>query len=52
MRDILNIITQHEDRDYENIIWEYLLIEVQFIKNKDYVTADNNFILWELWIKI
>ena len=45
MRDILNIITQHEGRDYEDIIWEYSLIETQFTKNKDYVTADNSFIL-------
>ena len=48
MRDILNIITQYEDKDYENIIWKYLLIEARFTKNRDYVTADNNFILCEL----
>ena len=51
MRDILNIITQHKDEDYENIIWEYSLIEARFIKNKDYVTADNNFISCKLWMK-
>ena len=44
MRDVLNIITQHEDRDYEDIIQKYSLIEVWFTKNRDYVTADNNFI--------
>ena len=52
MRDILNIITQHEDRDYKNIIWEYLLIEARFTKNKEYVITDNSFILHKLWIKI
>ena len=51
MRDMLNIITQHKGRDYENIIWEYSLIEAQFTKNRDYVTVDNNFISWELWMK-
>ena len=50
--DMLNTITWHEDRDYENIIQEYSFIEAQFIKNKDYVTMDNSFILSEMWIKI
>ena len=48
MRDILNIITWCEDRDYEDIIWEYSLIEAWFTKNKNYVTADNSFISCEL----
>ena len=48
MRDILNIITQCEDRDYEDIVQKYSLIEARFIKNRDYVTADNSFILHEL----
>ena len=48
MRDILNTITQCEDRDYENIIQKYSLIETRFIKNRDYVTADNNFISHKL----
>ena len=48
MRNILNIITQHEGRDYENNIQEYLLIEAKFIKNEDYVFTDNNFISCEL----
>ena len=52
MRDILNMITWHEDRDYENIIQKYSLIEAQFIKNKDYVITDNSFISCELWTKI
>ena len=52
MRDVLNIITWHEDRDYEDIIWVYLLIEARFIKNKGYVTVNNSFISCELWIKI
>ena len=52
MRDILNIITQHEGRDYEDIIREYSLIEARFTKNKDYVITDNSFILCELHVKV
>ena len=48
MRDILNIITQYEVRDYINIIQEYLLIEAQFIKNRDYIITNNSFISCEL----
>ena len=48
MRDILNTITQHEGRDYKNIIQEYLLIGARFIKNRDYITTDNNYILRKL----
>ena len=52
MRDILNIITQHEGRFYKDIIQKYLLIRVRFTKNKDYVIMDNNFISCKLQIKI
>ena len=49
---MLNTITWHEERDYKDIIWEYLLIKAQFIKNKDYIITNNNFILHKLWIKV
>ena len=52
MREILNTITWHKDRDYENIIQEYSLIEAQFTKNKDYIIINNNSILHKLWLKI
>ena len=51
MRNMLNIITWCEERDYEDIIWEYLLIEARFTKNRDYIITDNDFISCELWMK-
>ena len=49
---MLNMITWYKEWDYMNIIREYLLIELKFIKNKEYVTLENNFILWAMWIKV
>ena len=48
MRGVLNTITQHEDRDYKNIIQKYSLIEAYFTKNRDYVITNNSFISNEL----
>ena len=45
MWGILNLITHQEEWRYSDIIREYLSIEVWFIKNKEHVTAENDYVL-------
>ena len=45
MRDQLNIIVEQKGHEYSDIIHEYLSTKSKFIKNKRYVTPENNFIL-------
>ena len=52
MRDQLDMIIEWEDHKYSDIIYKYLSTKLKFIKNKRYVTSENSFILWELWIKV
>ena len=52
MWEILNLITYWEEWRYDDIIREYLSIETQFIKNREYVTAENNYISWVMWMKV
>ena len=44
MRDQLNMIIKQEDHKYSDIIHEYLFIELRFMKNREYVTSENDFI--------
>ena len=48
MWEILNSITYQEEQRYDNIIREYLLIKTQFIKNKEYIITENDYILWTI----
>ena len=41
-----------EEQRYDDIVREYSSIEVQFTKNEEYITAENNYILWVMQIKI
>ena len=41
-----------EGHEYSNIIHEYSPTESKFIKNERYVTSENSFILWVMWIKV
>ena len=52
MRDQLNMIIGWEDHKYSDIICEYLSIESKFTKNREYVTSENDFISWAMWMKI
>ena len=52
MRDQLNMIIEWEGHKYSDIICEYLFIESRFTKNEKYVTSENDFILWAMWMKI
>ena len=45
MQEILNLIMYWEEWRYDNIVREYLSIKTWFTKNKEYVTAENNYIL-------
>ena len=45
MRDQLDTIIGQKDCEYSDIIYKYLPIELEFIKNKRYVTLKNDFIL-------
>ena len=45
MWEILNLIIYQEEWRYDNIIREYLLIKTWFIKNKEYIITENNYIL-------
>ena len=49
---ILNSIMYWEGWRYNNIIREYSSIKTQFIKNREYVTAENDYISWVMWIKV
>ena len=44
MWEILNLIMYQEEQRYSNIVKEYLSIEAQFTKNKEYITAENDYI--------
>ena len=52
MWEIFNSITNQEEQRYDNIIKEYLSIEAWFTKNKEYVTAENDYILQVMQMKI
>ena len=52
MWEILNLITYWEECRYGDIIREYLSIEVQFIKNEEYITAENDYVSQVMWIKV
>ena len=52
MQGILNLITHQEGQRYDDIIREYLSIETWFIKNREYVTAENSYISWVMWMKV
>ena len=52
MRDQLDMIIDWEDCEYSDIICEYLSIESRFTKNEEYVTPENDFISWAMWMKI
>ena len=52
MWEILNLITYWEEQRYNNIVREYLSIKTWFIKNKEYVTVENNYILQVMWMKV
>ena len=45
MQEILNLITYQKKQRYSNIIREYLSIEAQFTKDKEYVITENDYIL-------
>ena len=45
MWEILNLIIYWEEQRYDNIVKEYSSIKTWFIKNKEYVTAENDYIL-------
>ena len=38
--------------EYSNIICEYLLTKSRFTKNERYITSENDFILWAMWMKV
>ena len=52
MWEILNSIIYWEEWRYDNIVREYSSIETQFIKNKEYVTAENDYILQVMKMKV
>ena len=52
MQEILNSITHQEGQRYGNIIRKYLSIGAWFIKNKGYVTAENDYISWAMQMKV
>ena len=52
MWEILNSITHWEEQRYDNIIREYSSIKAWFIKNEGYVTAENDYVLWAMQIKV
>ena len=52
MQEILNLITYQEEQRYDNIVREYLPIEAQFTKNEGYVTTENDYVSWVMWMKV
>ena len=52
MQEILNLITHEEEQRYNNIIRKYSSIKAQFIKNREYVIIENNYILQVMQIKV
>ena len=52
MQEILNLIIHQEEQRYDNIIKEYLSIKAWFTKNREYVTAENDYVSQIMQIKI
>ena len=52
MWGILNLIMYWEEQRYNNIIKEYLSIKTWFTKNKEYVTAENNYVSQAMQMKV
>ena len=52
MQEILNLIIYWEEWRYNNIVKEYSLIETWFIKNKEYVITENEYISQVMWMKV
>ena len=52
MRDQLNTIVEWEGHEYSDIIHKYSPIKSRFTKNEGYVTPENDFISWAMWMKI
>ena len=52
MWEILNLITYWEEWEYDNIVREYLFIKTWFTKNEEYVTAENDYVLWVMQMKV
>ena len=52
MRGILNLITHWEGWRYDDIVRKYPPIGAQFIKNEGYVTAENSYVSWAMWMKV
>ena len=45
MRQQLDMIIDREGHEYSDIVCEYSYIESKFIKKKEYVTSEKDFIL-------
>ena len=45
MWEILNLIMHQKEQRYDNIIRKYLSIKAWFTKNREYVTAENDYVL-------
>ena len=52
MQGILNSITYQEEQRYGDIIRKYPPIEAWFTKNGGYVTTENGYISWAMWMKV
>ena len=46
------MIIEQEGHEYSDIIHKYLPTKLRFIKNKKYVTSENDFISQAMWIKV
>ena len=46
------MIIEQKDHEYNNIVCKYLSTKLKFIKNEKYVTSENDFISWEMWMKV
>ena len=46
------MIVEREGHEYSDIICEYSPIRSRFTKNEGYITSENDFILWVMWMKI
>ena len=52
MWEILNLIIYWEEQRYDNIIRKYLSIKIQFTKNEEYVTAENDYMSQVMQMKV
>ena len=50
--EIFNSIMYQEEQRYSDIVREYSSIKAWFTKNKEYVTAENDYVLWVMWMKV